>query len=210
MKLPLLVAWALAVLLGGCWAEESPPGVTPCSCNNNGKCETSTEDCSCCQDCPCCRAVLAVGSDVKDADNATGNDDGTFATLGATSTLTLMVGSQIALPFGGGLTPGGDFVLVGQVTSDSTLTVSGNCAAGTPSGDGYQVEVSTDGNIWELVGFWTKTRSPDSTGTGQAFNLGCATAKPNQVRHIRLAPLGNNPAAQLDAVVVLPDSCGSP
>jgi len=209
MKHLFLVAVLSAGLLAGCWAEDNPPGVTPCTCNNNGKCETSTEDCVCCKDCPCCRAVLAAGTDVKDPDNATGNDDGVFATLGATSTLTLTVGSQIALPMGG-TTLGGDFLLLGQVTSDSTLSVSDTCAAGAASGDGYQVEVSSDGNNWELVGFWTKSRSPPVAGQGQAFSLGCATAKPNQVRHVRLAPLGSNPAAQLDALVVVPTSCGSP
>lgn len=207
-KLLLLVV--LVGALPACWAEESPPGVTPCSCNNNGTCELDKEDCACCpSECPCCRAVLAAGTDLPDADNTIGESDGTFAALGPTSTLTLTVGSQITLP-ASGLTSSGDFVLIGQVTSDSTLTVAGTCADGAPSGDGYQVEVSVDGSDWALVGFWTKTRAPTVAGQGQAFSLGCATAKPNQVRHVRLTPLGSNPSAQLDAIVVMPDSCATP
>jgi len=202
-KLVLLVA--LAGALAGCWAEESPPGVTPCSCNNNGTCELDKEDCACCPgDCPCCRAILAAGTDIQDPESTVGDSDGTFATLGPTSTLTLTVGSLIR----GDATAGGDFVLVGQVTSDSTVPVTDTCPSGAASGDGYQVEASVDGTEWSLVGFWTKTTSPPVAGQGQPFSLRCATPKLNEARHVRLSPLGDKPAAQLDALVVT--SCTTP
>lgn len=192
----------LFLLAGGCWvSSDDPPGPTPCSgCNNNGQCELSAgEDCSCCPtDCPCCRAVEATGTDVQQAENATGDTDGQFAVLGASSTLTLQVGREI---YAGDPAPASDFLLVGQVTSDSSVSLSSLCTAGFPSGDGYRVEGSVDGSNFEVLGYWTKsTNPPNAGGQGQPFSVACGAAL-SSIRFVRLSPVGGNAAAKLDALV---------
>lgn len=190
-----------AALLGGCWAEDDLPGPAACTCDNNGVCNLEREDCVCCPaDCPCCRAVDAQGQDVQQAESAAGDKDGAYATLGPNSTLQLLVGREI---INQGTSAGGDFLLVGSVSSDSSISVAATCPVGFPSGDGYRVEVSHDGSQWDPVGFWVKSTSPATAGEGQPFSLGCGSANLTTVRWVRLSSFGTNAGAQLDALVAL-------
>jgi len=190
-----------ALLVPGCWVSGTdPPPPVPPSCNNNGQCEDN-EDCNDCPaDCPCCSAVTTSGEiDVDQPANATREPDGKVATLGANSTLTLMVGREIYTDSGGA-----DFVLVGSVESDSSVPVSGACPVGAASGAGYIVDLSQDGSTnWTTVGFWTRSTSPSWSGQGQPFGLSCASPSMQTARYLRLSPFGTGASAKLDALVAI-------
>lgn len=181
-------------LLGGCWSVDSLPPPAPASCNNNGTCEFQKEDCdSCPADCPCCRAAEAVGHLVQDPEKATKNPDGESAVLGPDSSIMLVLGRLIEG------NSGYDFRLVGQVTSESTVTVNAlGCPTSAPTG-GFIVETSLDGSIWDQVGFWTK----DQSASGEAsFELSCGRYS-DMARYVRVSALPGQPAATLDALVAM-------
>jgi hypothetical protein len=188
----------VSVLATACWVSNDPPATVPGTCNNNGACELGLgEDWdSCPKDCPVCRAIQATGVDVTGAENATGNSDGVFAELKPNSSLDLFIGREIYddAPDGAALA---DFMLVGEVTTDCSVIMSGTCAADAPT-DGFKVEVSNTGSIWATVGYWTKTTDPPGSGSGALFDLGCGEIKP--ASYVRISSLGQA-QAKLDALV---------
>lgn len=191
----LLCLSLLLPLVGGCWVNDNLPSGGTSTCNNNRRCELSLrEDCTSCPgDCPCCRAVEAAGYKVQEPEKATLKADSSFAQLGPGSTLTLTVGREI---YDG---DGPDFLLVGEVTSASSVALSSGCPLASVSGDAFRVEVSvTSAGPYELVGFWAKERA-GSTGTSAVFDLACAGSSSLNVRHVRLVSLGNA-TAKLDAL----------
>jgi hypothetical protein len=194
-SLALLVL--VAPLWGGCWVDrEEPPFIVPGTCNHNGMCEVDkNEDCTDCNDdCPCCRGNQVIAEGVQNPEKALGDGDGEFAMLGPDAVLQLEVGSEILDR------AGLDFVLVGEVLSESSVGLSDSCPIVAPVGDFYQVEASQGGSEWHFVGFWTKVTTPSTAGQGMAFDLGCASSGVGtSARWVRLSPVGK-PSAKLDAL----------
>jgi hypothetical protein len=189
----------LALSATACWPSEDPIYIPPTgSCNHNGTCELDQqeESVSCPDDCPPCNAIEALTTgDVQAPENAVGKPDNAMTVLGPGSVVVLQVGREIYNE------TGPDFTLVGEITSESSVTVdSEDCTTNAPDSGAFVVEVSLSGagSEFEQVGYWAKTSSSAAGGTAGRFNLSCAE-EVRKARYVRLIAQ-SDATAKLDAI----------